>query len=245
MDFASGALITSAVFWGPAVGVIAIVVSTVAIMWVTDRVGIPKRRLLYSMPVVTPLLNSRSDLPQDIEVRRAGKVLTTPQVVNIEITGKGRLDIARDAFDGAESLPFNIDVTIVECLKVATVPSNRRDPTWRIEGSTLLIGPSLIGRRQSTIFTLLVDGESPALAAPPQLLRDVEIRPRDPAPDTRLWDHIVVMLGAIIVALMAGIIFTAVDDIFIGFIASFPTLVVGYVAYTSLLQWTRKKQGTR
>jgi hypothetical protein len=189
MNLTSGALIESAVFWGPTAGVIATAASTIAIMWVTERIGIPKRRLLYSMPLMTPLLNSRSDLLQDIEVRHAGKALAIPQVVNIEIIGKGRLDIARDAFDGGEPLTFDIGVIIVECLKVSTTPSGRRDPVWSIEGSALLIGPSLIGRRQSTLFTLLVDGETPVLVAPQQLLRDVEISPRDPGPDTGLWDR--------------------------------------------------------
>jgi hypothetical protein len=55
---AEGHFYTNGTFWAGA-GTVAGVVGTMAVIWVTLRVGSSKRRLLYSMPVVTPLLNER------------------------------------------------------------------------------------------------------------------------------------------------------------------------------------------
>lgn len=169
---------TSGTFWAGA-GVAAVLLSTVAIVWVTLRVGSSKRRLLYSMPVVTPLLNERPGMPRDVEVRRAGQLLTFPQVVNVELVSRGQRDIPRDAFDGGEPLCLDVGVPIVECLQVKISPSDRPEPLCKIDGAKLLVGPSLISRRQTMVFSLLVDGPSPKLSRPPQSLIDVDLRPRD------------------------------------------------------------------
>lgn len=172
----------SGTFW-TAIGAVAVLLSTVAIVWVTLRVANPKRRLLYSMPVITPLLNTRSDLPQDLEVRRGGVILRHPHLVNVELVNRGRLDIRRDAFDGGEPLRLDIGATIIECLKITTSPSDRPEPLVKIDGSALLIGPSLLGRRQTIAFSVLVDGPSPNLCRPEQTLIDVDIYQWDPNKD--------------------------------------------------------------
>lgn len=175
MDLADNHFFTSATFWGPAVGVIAGALTTAVIVWVTLRAANPKRRLLYGMRAVTPLINSRPDLPQDIEVRRAGQALEQPQLVTVELASRGRIDIAREAFDGGEPLRLDLGVPIVECLKVATSPSDRPDPAWKTDGSALLVGPSHIGKRQTTVFSLLIDGASPHLNEPRQSLINVDL----------------------------------------------------------------------
>jgi hypothetical protein len=182
---AEGHFYTNGTFWAGA-GTVAGVVGTMAVIWVTLRVGSSKRRLLYSMPVVTPLLNERPGMPRDVEVRRAGQLLTYPQIVNIELTSRGRRDITRDAFDGGEPLRLDVGVPIVECLQVKISPSDRPEPLCKIDGAKLLVGPSLISRRQTLVFSLLVDGPSPKLNRPPQSLIDVDLRPRDTGSDSRL-----------------------------------------------------------
>jgi hypothetical protein len=187
MNVAGGHIYTSGAFWGVAAGVIVGLLGIAATVWVTLRAANPKRRLLYSMPVVTPLLNPRPNLP-DIEVRRAGNVLANPHVVSVQLTSRGRRDIAREAFDGEKPLCLDVGVPIVECLKVTTSPPDRLEPSWNIDGSRLLIGPnvSLISRRQTIDVSLLVDGESPHLSPPKQSLIDVDIRPFDPASERGL-----------------------------------------------------------
>src|SRR5260370_29543303 len=138
----------AAAFW-PAAGIIVGLLAIAATIWVTLRAANPKRRLFYSMPVVTPLLTPRPDLP-DIEVRRAGKVLANPHVVTVRLVSRGRRDIPRGALDGGEPLRLDVGAAIVEWLEVTTWPSDRPDPVWEMDGSSLRLGPRPIGERQTT-----------------------------------------------------------------------------------------------
>ena len=186
MELGIEPIYTSTLFWtvaGPVIGLIGIV----ATVWVTLRVANSKRRLMYSMPVVTPLLNAMADMPTDIEVRRGGHTLKDPCVVNIKLAGQGRRDIQRPDFDGGRPVRLDIGTPIVECLKVITTPADRGKPECRIDGSALLIGPCLIGKRQSTTFSLLVEGSEPVLSRPEQILADVSIRYGDPDAPPSGW----------------------------------------------------------
>ena len=58
-------------------------------------------------------------------------------------------------------------------------PSDRPAPACAVDGSKLLIGPSHFGSRQTTVFSLLVDGESPRIVPPQQSLVDVRIEHGD------------------------------------------------------------------
>jgi hypothetical protein len=74
----------------------------------------------------------------------------------------------------------------------------------------LFVGPSLIGRRQTIVFSLLVDGRSPHLSPPQQSLIDVAIRPVDPAHESsaRAARSLIVIsiLGAALLTLIFFII---------------------------------------
>lgn len=206
MDLAGGDFYTSATFWAGA-GVAAVLVIGIATIWVTLRAANPKRQLIYAMPVVTPLLTMRRDLPQDIEVRRAGYLLKSPHVVNVELRSRGRHDISRAAFDGGKPLCLDVGVPVIECLDVTTDPPDRPELSWEINGSELLIGPSLIGRRQTTVFSLLVDGQFPHLVKPQQTLIDVNIRPWDPAlnPNSLRYIRLIVTVVLCTLSAVAGL----------------------------------------
>jgi hypothetical protein len=168
---------------GPVIGLLGVV----ATVWVTLRVANTKRRLMYSMPVVTPLLNATPDMPTGIEVRRDGHILNSPRIANIKLVSRGTRDIRRSDFDGDQPVRLEIGTPIVECLKVSTIPPDRGHPACIIDGSALLIGPCLIGSRQSTTFSLLVDGPEPTLSDPEQILTDVRIMHGDPDVRARGW----------------------------------------------------------
>lgn len=199
---------TSGIFWA-VVGVAAAVLIGIATIWATLRAANPTRRLSYSMPVVTPLLNMRRDLPLDVEVRRAGHLLKSPHVVNVELRSTGRRDISREAFDGGKPLCLDVGVPIIECLDVTTTPPDRTEPSWETDGSELLIGPSLIGKRQTTVFSLLVDGQSPYLSKPQQTLIDVDIRLWDPVRygRRRVLSGLVAVIVLSVLAAAAGIFY--------------------------------------
>ncbi|MEV5707447.1 hypothetical protein [Actinoallomurus sp. NPDC052274] len=156
---------TSGTFWtivGVAVALIGIPITN----WVTLRAGYPRRRLYYGLPVVTPMLNAEDDMREGIEVRRGGRVLTEPHVVEIKLISQSRLDIANHHFNAGRPLRLDVGAPIVEILKVSTQPSNREIPKVEVVGTGIEIGPALIGKRQEVSFFLLVDGPKPRLTCP-------------------------------------------------------------------------------
>jgi hypothetical protein len=182
VDVASGEFYSSALFWSIA-AVVAGVLGTAVIVMATFWVASTKRRLLYSMPVVTPLINGEGEpgVLEDLEVRRRGQLLASPSVVILELEAKGRRDIPRSAFDDGAPVCLDVGAQIIEVLKVTTTPTDRAVPPYKADGLRLLIGPCLIGRRQIITFSLLVDGQTPKLSLPEQSLTDIEIRRRDKA----------------------------------------------------------------
>jgi hypothetical protein len=168
----------STAFW-PAAGIVVGLLAIAATVWVTLRAANPKRRLYYDLLADTPLITRRQDLSDELKITYGEQELKSPRVVNVQLVSRGRRDIARDAFDGGEPLCLDLGTPIVECVKVTTSPSDRRDPKYATDGSKLLITPSHFGRRQTTIFSLLVDGEPPEIVEPQQSMIDVEIRQGD------------------------------------------------------------------
>ena len=107
-------------------------------------------------------------------------------------------------FDGDQPIRLDVSTPIVECLKITTEPADRSMPAPRIDGSALLIGPCLIGKRQTTVFSLLLDGPEPRLRKPEQTLVDVYIQNRDPDAPVNPW--LPWLLGLIlVVGVVAGV----------------------------------------
>jgi hypothetical protein len=171
----------SAAFW-PAFGIIVAVLGIAATVWVTLRAANPKRRLYYLLLSDTPLITGRQDLSEELKVTYGSQELKSPHVVSVQLVSRGRRDIARDAFDNGQPLCLDLGTPIVECVKITTSPSDRPDPVWTTEDSKLLIGPSHFGGHQTTVLSLLVDGESPSIVPPQQSLVDVRIQRGDGRP---------------------------------------------------------------
>jgi hypothetical protein len=192
-------------FWVSAAGVVAGALGTIAIILVTFWIGRPKRRLLYWMPVTTPLLPAEQDVRQKLEVRHDEQVLSDPQVLEVGLFNQGHLDIASTAFDRRKPLRLDVGAPIIEVLKSTTVPTNRALPEVRVDGSTLEIGPSLIHKHQTVIFSILVDGPAPRLTCVQPELIDVDV-------DARRPDGILDQFGRLLgrrqgrLALIAGIL---------------------------------------
>lgn len=175
MDIAGGQpFYDAAVFW-PATGIVVGILTIVATVWVTLWAADKKRRLYYWLLSDTPLVTKRQDLSEELKVTYGQRQLDSPRVVSVQLVSRGRRDIAREAFDDGKPLSLDLGTPIVECVKVTTSPQDRSDPAWTLDGSRLQIGPSHFGRRQTTVFSLLVDGQSPQITPPRQSLIDVRI----------------------------------------------------------------------
>ncbi len=178
MVLAASDFYVSGGFWVSALGAVAGVLGTIAIIVVTIWIGRPQRRLLYWMPVSAPLLNAGQDVRGKLTVTRGNEILSEPQLLEIGLLNQGRLDIPTTAFDREKPLRLDVGEQIVELLDVTTVPANRAVPDVQIDGSTLLIGPSLIPKRETVVFSLLIDGPEPRLTCVAPELIDVDVDER-------------------------------------------------------------------
>ena len=175
VDIAS-AWYASGTFWTGA-GAVAAVLGAVVGAWVTLIVGLPRRRLLYQLRAVAPLLTTPVNQPGDVELLYRGTRLTDPRALTIELTGRGRKDISNDAYNGGQPLQLDVGVHIVEVLQITSEPKTLPPPDVSADETCLKIGPSLIGRRHKIILTVLTDAGSPSLSCKSPLI-DVQVRRR-------------------------------------------------------------------
>ena len=191
MNLASGHFYDSTAF-GTAAAITLGLITIAVTIWVTLRAANQKRRLYYTLLADTPLIRGRQDLSKELKVIYGRRELNSPHVVSVQLVSRSRRDIAREAFDEGKPLCLDLGTPIVECVKVTTSPSDRPDPACAVDGSKLLIGPSHFGTRQTTVFSLLVDGKSPRITPPQQSLIDVRIEHGDgqvTPPQSHALDH--------------------------------------------------------
>jgi hypothetical protein len=164
-----------------AAAIVVGLLTAVVTVWATRLGASTKRSLYYVLLSDTPLLTRRHALSEKLKVTYDSRTVESPRIVTIRLVSRGRADIAREAFDRGQPLILDLGTPIVDLVKVETSPSDRPDPEWTLRGSELLVGPSHFGRRQTTEFSLLIDGREPSIVAPKQTLIDVRVEHGDGA----------------------------------------------------------------
>jgi hypothetical protein len=199
-------------FWVAVVSVAVTIIAATLGMWITWRADNPKQRLLFGMPVSTRLINADGDVRQELEVRRDDQVLTDPHIVEITLLNQGRRDIASSVFDQGRPLVLDVGVAVLDILKVTTT-SAHAVPITSVDGTSLRVGPDLIGRGQRIVFSLLVDGASPSLTCPPPHPINIDVGDQDEVlrRRDRVRQLVVPALGLVTVAtiLITAVIFNA------------------------------------
>lgn len=142
----ASAFYTSGAFWGGA-GFLAAVLGTVAGVWVTLIVGFPRRRLYYWI-IERGSQKGKFVIPAGAARRE----------LVLKLAGRCRKDIPSDAYDDRQPLTLDVDTPIVEILGVTSVPKTVPIPQIAADGTSLKIGPSLIGKRQDITIRILIDG---------------------------------------------------------------------------------------
>jgi hypothetical protein len=183
----AGAWYTSGTFWSGA-GTVAGVLGAIAAIWVTLITGFPRRRLFYRMRAVAPLLITPANQHGDVELLYRGNRLTDPRALTIELISRGRKDIPSEAYDDGRPLHLDVGALVVEVLQVSCEPESLPVPYVSSDKTSLMIGPSLIGRRHKITLTVLTDGGPPSLSCKSSLI-DVQVRRR--ADEQALQDAIV------------------------------------------------------
>lgn len=163
----------SGMFWSAAAVVVAVIVGIVTA--VSSQVtAFPKRQLFYSMPMVAPLSGHSGAFSHDIELSQDGAMLKNPHLVELELIGRGRLDIPSDRYDKRRPISFDIGTRIVEILRCVSLNSPLSPPKVSINSTAVRVGPSLIGKRQRIRVMLLTDGYPPGLKCESSLI-DVKV----------------------------------------------------------------------
>jgi hypothetical protein len=201
----AGEWYTSEALWTAAAVIVTAVVGTVA-MWIAYIVGFPRRRLLYWMPLMAPLVNAPGGTwTGDLEVRHRGKSLDEPYVLKVQLVSRGRKSIPSNSYDNGEPIRLDIGVTVIELLGTVSDPPVLPIPKIALNGTELRIGPSLIGRRQRITFTLLTEGQAGhqdlVCKAP---LIDVDVRKMATSHNPPRYAKVVLPLVALSVALPSG-----------------------------------------
>lgn len=167
---------SSGTLWA-VVGVVATLLIGVPTFLVTY---VPRQRLYYRAPPATPLLAPGMRSVADLEIRHDGQRLADPCLLEVTLTARGRRDIPSSAFDQGRPLVFDLGAGIVKVLQVLCSPASSLAPPVTHEGSTLRVGPELVGRRQTTTISVLVDGDRPRLICTQPVLAQVTLIPHDP-----------------------------------------------------------------
>lgn len=173
--------------FGAILGVVATLVVGGVGSWLTYLWTVPKRRLDYWLSSETPLVTAPSELRHDLEVRHRGVVLTEPHVLEIRLASRGRRDIPRESFDGGQPIRLDVGVLILRILGSDSDIASVHQPTVKVDGTALEIGPALLKKRNTLTYRLLVDGPDPRLTCKAELADvDVPDRPRAPSTERRL-----------------------------------------------------------
>jgi hypothetical protein len=169
----------SGLFWAIAAAAIAVIAMPVGVV-AAYRSANPKRRLIFGMFNVAPLVGAPAGVRGDLEIRHQGEVVADPQLVTLAIASRSRRDISSDDFDQARPIVLDLGVPITKLIDQSSTAGKVRDvpaPVAVVGSTELRIGPGLIRRDHAMTWTLLVDG-TPQLKSQ-IFLRDVDSHRRN------------------------------------------------------------------
>lgn len=127
-------------------------------VWVAIYFGIPRQRLLYWIPAAVPLVNAPRGPGHVFRLLYNGDEVAQPYLLSIRLLSRGREDIREERFERGDPIRLDLSVPVAGILQVAPVGRRAFAPKAASENNILKIGPSHIGRRQTIIITLLLDG---------------------------------------------------------------------------------------
>jgi len=186
---------TSGTFWA----IISVAVTALfgAIGALVAYYATPRYQLFYDLPFCASLLAAPENARKDIKVSHSGIELHNPYVLKVRLVSRSRADIPSRAFDQGRPIVLDVGIPIVAQL---SGDDEGGGLNIRCEGSKLVVGPDLIGKRQEATFTLLADGYAPALTCESYLV-NVKVRRQPNA------EHIIGKIGKVaafpLVALLA------------------------------------------
>lgn len=176
-------------------------------VWVAYAAGFPQQRLLYWIPAAVPLVNVPQGSGNKLQLRYKQAEVAQPHLLSVQLISRGRKDIPSTSFDGHKPLSLNLGVPIIDIIRIEQIIRGRDLPQPKIsfDRNILEIGPTLFGKRQVIIITLLLDGR-PVPLKPNAPLTDVNVRKRRRLPTFLNGNFVVGIATTMIIASVAFIV---------------------------------------
>jgi uncharacterized membrane protein len=176
MNLLADSWYASGLFLGVAGIVVTFVAGAIGV-WAAFRAADLRQVVTFEVQTIAPFLTEAArDACGDVELHLDGKILNEPQVLDIRVANRSRRDIASSDFDQGRVLRLDVAVPVIKLLRFTSVPAEFRPPRVEIDGTALVLGPDLIKRGQSFVFSLLVDGSTPCITFPETPLLNISIR---------------------------------------------------------------------
>ena len=195
---------SSGTFWAAAGAVAVLVTGTIA-TFVAFILANPVRRLECAMSAAPLLQGSAQEMPGRLQISWEGTELNDPHILEVNLTSRGRRDIASEDFD--QPLEFRVGAQILAVLRTASGPNATTFRAVAFEDDLLKVGPGLIRRHQSIKITLLAVGHDPELSSAAAAVRDVDVEVLSTEHFSRRWSpRLKVAAGLAVAAAMAGLV---------------------------------------
>ncbi|MCM2388766.1 hypothetical protein [Streptomyces albipurpureus] len=162
MSNASSEWYTSGTLWTTvATSLVALLVGAAG-AWAAIRSAHPVRRLTYQLKKNVALVDD-DQYSSHLTVSHDGAVLQAPRIAEIVVTNVGRKDITAQQFHGDAPIVFDLGASVAALLSSTSSPDSTSAPAADTAGTSIRVPPSLLKRRQSISYTVLVDGRESEL----------------------------------------------------------------------------------
>jgi hypothetical protein len=162
-------------FWAEATATAAVLTLVMSVvLW---YIGAPRRLIIYGVVSDTPLLDNEAwaHVTPDLQVTLNGQPVHDPHVVSVAAASRGRSDIRTSDFEKNKALIFDIGTPVLKLLRCDTGGAAMPEVQVNVDGSTVIIEPGLINRRQVISLDLLTDGPA-TLSCKNPTLANVTVR---------------------------------------------------------------------
>lgn len=164
-------------FWQFAITTVVAVTVGALGAFATMRASNPKRRLEYRSTANTSLLTSHEGAGR-LEVTYDATPVAEPRVIELELWNAGRRDITAIQFHDNGAITYDLGVSVVDVLKVASSPAGTAAPAVLVDdrGKGIAVPPFLLKRNQTVSISILVDGPERPVTCLEAPLIDVQVQ---------------------------------------------------------------------
>ncbi|WP_242907574.1 hypothetical protein [Actinomadura terrae] len=143
-----------------AVAAVAATISLIIAILNRYRPILPKRQLLYGMTATPKLIAEEVKDKGELKVLFQDQEIEDPRIIKIGLMS-GDADFPSDSYDNDRPIVFELNTRVISIIGIEVrSPSSPPPQNVTADGTRVLLGPDLIGKRQGIVITAMVDGEA-------------------------------------------------------------------------------------